>query len=518
MAASARSGFWAGLFGGAITTAAIYFGLFTGGVPAVAMGLWERSLRLIPMELFSYLIVRLKFAAKPAAFWGMLATLIVVWGVVGAIATRWSSSRRVVATVILAWLVAVGLLSVLAFPPAFAYFSAFLTAEGGEVTTVAVFVRLLAAILGYGILFAVPYALLWRVLWRGATSGPSPLGRMTRRELLSRAVILAVASASGTLAARWLHGAARRAVVLGQSLFDRITELPREITPTEQFYIVSKNPPGFDPTLDVRKWTLEVGGLVARPSRFTFEELRAMPAVDQVQTLECISNEVGGDLISTAKWRGVRLRDVLLRCGGPSPSALKVAFRCADGYSEAHPIDDAMNPTILLAYEMNGELLPTTHGYPLRLLVPGLYGMKNPKWITKIEVVSTDFQGYWEASGWSDEAVIKTMSKFTTTAPTHHAGEVELGGVAYGGDRSVKGVEYSVDGGKTWLKAGLQPPLGPFTWVLWAALWKPTAPGEYTLKVRARDGNGIFQTSRETPTLPDGASGYHTLRVRILKS
>ncbi len=517
MLPTARAGFWAGLVGGVITAAAIYLGLFTGGVPAVAIGLWERSLRLIPLELFSFLIVRLKFAAKPAAFWGMLATLAVVCGLVGATIARWFSPGRVVATALKAWLVASGLLTLLALSPAFAYFSAFLTAEGDEVAPLSIFVRLLTAILGYGLLFAVPYAVLARVLQRDVTPGSAPMDRMTRREVLSRALVFVAASAAGTLAARWLEGASQRAVALAQSLFARIRELPSEITPNEHFYIVSKNPPGFDPTLDVRKWSLEVGGLVARPTRFTFEELRAMPAVEQVQTLECISNEVGGDLISTARWRGVRLRDVLLRCGGPSPTALRVAFRCADGYSEAHPIDDAMNPTTLLAYEMNGEPLPKAHGYPLRLLVPGLYGMKNPKWITKIEVVNSDFQGYWEASGWSDEAVVKTMSKFTTNAPTYHLGEVDLGGVAYGGDRSIKDVEYSVDGGKTWQKVALKPPLGLFTWVLWAALWKPAAPGEYVLKVRARDGNGILQISKETPTLPDGASGYHTLRVRIVK-
>ena len=153
----------------------------------------------------------------------------------------------------------------------------------------------------------------------------------------------------------------------------------------------------------------------------------------------------------------------------------------------------------------------------MRLLVPGLFGMKNPKWITRIELVDYDFQGYWERSGWSDEAVVKTMSKFTTLPRTARLEEVALGGVAYGGDRGVREVEVSMDGGKTWQKADTKAPIGPFTWVLWAALWKPTAPGEYTLKVRAKDGGGVVQIAKETPTLPDGASGYHTLRVRVRK-
>jgi DMSO/TMAO reductase YedYZ molybdopterin-dependent catalytic subunit len=196
---------------------------------------------------------------------------------------------------------------------------------------------------------------------------------------------------------------------------------------------------------------------------------------------------------------------------------VKVAFHCADGYTEAIPLGDAMNPTTLLAYEMNGEPLPPAHGFPARLLVPGLFGMKNPKWIRRIEVVDHDFQGYWEKSGWSDEAVVKTMSKATTLQRTHTLGEVPVGGVAYAGDRGIKEVEYSVDGGKTWQKAEVKPALGPFTWVLWAAVWTPAGPGEYTVKVRATDGSGVLQPAKETPTLPDGASGYHTLRVRVRK-
>lgn len=517
MGRPARLGFLAGLLSGSITTAAMYVGLFTGGVPAVAMGLWERTRRMLPAELLAFPIAGLKFAAKPLAFWATLTVLVLGWGVLGALLPRWAPARRVPPAVVRAWLVAAGLLALLALAPAFAYFSAFLTAEGDEIAPIAVVLHLLTAILGYGLLFAVPYALLLRATPQEAPPAQSAADELTRRELLMRAVMLIAASTVGTLVAQGARMVARPVAAFAQSLFARINELPSEITANEQFYVVSKNPPGFDPIVDVTKWSLDVGGLVAQPRRFTYDELRAMPAVEQVQTLECISNEVGGDLISTARWRGVRLRDLLLRAGGPSPTAVRVAFRCADGYSEAHPIDDALNPTTILAYEMNGDPLPKAHGFPLRLLVPGLYGMKNPKWITKIEVVNTDFQGYWEASGWSDEAVVKTMSKFSTDAPSYRVGEVALGGVAYGGDRGILEVEYSVDGGKTWQRGEVKPPLGPFTWVLWAALWTPTAVGEYTLKVRARDGKGVLQIARETRPLPDGASGYHSLRIRIVK-
>jgi hypothetical protein len=203
------------------------------------------------------------------------------------------------------------------------------------------------------------------------------------------------------------------------------------------------------------------------------------------------------------------------------PTAFKIAFRCADGYSESLPIVDALQQDTLLVWEMNGQPLPPAHGFPVRLLVPGLFGMKNPKWITRIEAVDYDFQGYWERSGWSDEAVVKSMSKFTTPRGRHMAPsvgeELGLGGVAYAGDRTIKSVEVSTDDGKSWTAAAVKPPLGRYTWVLWGALWKPTAAGEYTLKVRARDGAGVLQIARHTDTLPDGASGYHTIRLRVKK-
>lgn len=511
MSGSVRAGFWAGVVAGGIAVSAIYLGLFTSGIPAVALALWEDVMRLIPLRVFSFLIVRLKFAAKPAAFWGMLLVLVLLYGALGALLARW---RGAVARALAAWVIVAGALGAIAHRPAAGYLAARISAEGGSTgggLTVA------AAIAGYAALFAVVYAIMMRLFTRRPTPLSAAGEGMTRRDLLSRAVLLALAATAGAGAARWMQTALHTASVAAQSLWTKIRGLPPEMTPNDRFYVVSKNPPGFDPELDAERWTLEVAGMVPTPLKLTYEQVRAMPAVEQHQTLECISNEVGGDLISNAVWKGVRLRDVLQRAGGPSAKALKVAFRCADGYTESIPIVDAMNPTTLLAYQMNGERLPPKHGYPLRLLVPGLFGMKNPKWITRIEVVDYDFQGYWERSGWSDEAVVKTMSKFTTLPRTGSVEEIGLGGVAYAGDRGIQDVELSTDGGKTWRKAEVKPALGPFTWVLWAATWTPSGPGEYTLKVRTRDGGGIMQTPKEAPTLPDGASGYHTLRVRIRK-
>jgi DMSO/TMAO reductase YedYZ molybdopterin-dependent catalytic subunit len=227
---------------------------------------------------------------------------------------------------------------------------------------------------------------------------------------------------------------------------------------------------------------------------------------------------VGGDLISNALWKGVKFRDIIALAGGVSPKAVRFALRAADGYTEGIPVVEAMHQDTMLAYEMNGERLPHSHGFPVRMLAPGLFGMKNPKWLTKIEAVSTQFTGYWQASGWSDEAVVQTTG--IIRVPNKNAlplGEIELGGVAYSGDRGIQEVEVSADDGKTWKKADLKKPLGPYTWTFWAALWTPTGPGQYTLKARARDGGGLLQTSKETPTLPDGATGYHAIRVRVRK-
>ena len=524
MSPSVRAGFWAGLVAGGVATVAITLGFFTDGVPVLALALWERTLRLIPMDVFAFFIVRLKFAAKPSAYWGMLTAATVLWGMLGAVL----GVRRlpVVLRASAAWAVSAVVLGLLTYGPAAQALEARRSAAGQAGSAAP---AVLAAIALAALIYAVVFALVSAVLDRRPrptggrrtptdNSGPERTAAdLTRRELLHRAVVVSLAGAAGSAAARYLLAAAGRTTAMAQSLFARIKGLPPEITPNDRFYVVSKNPPGFDPDVDGDKWLLQVGGLVDQPVRITYPQLRAMPAVEQVQTLECISNEVGGDLISNAKWKGVRLRDILARAGGPGAKAVKVAFHCADGYTESLPLGDAMNPTTLLVYEMNGEPLPKVHGFPARLLVPGLFGMKNPKWITRIEIVDFDFQGYWEKSGWSDEAVVKTMSKATTLQRTVSLGEVPVGGVAYGGDRGIKEVAYSVDGGKTWQNAELKAPLGPFTWVLWAAVWTPAAPGEYTVKIRAKDGAGVLQSAKDTATLPDGASGYQTLRVRVRK-
>lgn len=293
------------------------------------------------------------------------------------------------------------------------------------------------------------------------------------------------------------------------------SKLPPEVTDTDDFYVISKN--FSDPTVNENGWLLKVTGLVATPLALAATDLRAMPSVTFLRTMECISNDVGGDLISDGQWTGVPLHLVLERAGLKA-EATKIQFGCYDGYSTALPRDAALDEHTILAFALNGAPLPQRHGFPARLIIPARYGMKNPKWITTITPTTDDYLGYWEQQGWSDNAIIQTMARIDT--PTHsdtlHVGtEVGIGGIAFAGDRGIRRVEVSVDGGQTWQDAALQPPLGPYTWVYWAHAWTPTQPGNTAILVRATDGTGTAQTADQADPIPDGATGYHRIQVSV---
>jgi hypothetical protein len=178
------------------------------------------------------------------------------------------------------------------------------------------------------------------------------------------------------------------------------------------------------------------------------------------------------------------------------------------------------SPEIVVAYRLNGAALPDAHGFPARVLVPGHYGMKGPKWLDSIELVAGVADGYWEQQGWDREAVVKTTARFdvpTDGSLLHVNAQATLAGVAFAGARGVQGVEWTSNGGRTWTPANLEPPLSPLTWVRWQAIWTPSSDGSFYLMVRARDDTGQLQTSEDMPSYPSGASGYHRVSVYVGK-
>lgn len=319
---------------------------------------------------------------------------------------------------------------------------------------------------------------------------------------------LGVFDIAKSLIGSWLQSGSGR-VTGGDGVFPNIDSLALEVTPTPDFYQVSKN--AFDPHVDLRSWKLEVAGMVGQALNLTLEDLMSLPPIEQYATLCCISNEVGGDLIGNARWRGVRLRDVLERAG-PSVGVVDIVLRARDDYADSIPLERALGDGTLLVYEMNGEPLSPEHGFPLRLIVPGIYGMKNVKWITRIEAVGYDFKGYWQRRGWDDRAEYKTMSRIDAPTTTVKEGTA-IAGIAFAGDRGISKVEVSTDGGRTWESAEIKSALSPFTWVLWQKQWSPDRSGKHRVVVRATDGRDVTQTAQYAPPAPDGSSGYHSVVI-----
>jgi DMSO/TMAO reductase YedYZ molybdopterin-dependent catalytic subunit len=286
-----------------------------------------------------------------------------------------------------------------------------------------------------------------------------------------------------------------------------------EITANKDFYIVSKNL--IDPAVDGNAWRLRVGGAVKTMLDLKYVDVLAMPAVEQYTTLQCISNEVGGDLMSSALWKGVPLR-MVLDLAGVQPSAAFVSFRSNDDYSDTIPLDFARQDGVVLAYEMNGERLPDKHGFPLRMLSPGKYGMKHPKWITEIALLDKETLGYWQQRGWDQTARMNTSTRIDTPRDGDDiSGSVyRINGIAFAGNRGISRVEVSTDGGKEWQDAALKPALSPYAWALWYYDWTNVPQsGRAAIVARATDGTGDPQIPNEAPPYPSGATGYPRVTV-----
>jgi DMSO/TMAO reductase YedYZ molybdopterin-dependent catalytic subunit len=302
--------------------------------------------------------------------------------------------------------------------------------------------------------------------------------------------------------------------------------LASELTPTDLFYRVDINP--VPPTVDANSWRLVVKGLVNTPLTITYEQLRSMASIPQIATLECISNKIANDFIGTAIWNGIKLKSVLDQAG-LKPNAKYIVFRCADGYDVGIPLERGLQEGSILAYGMNGETLNAKHGFPVRAIIPGLYGMMNPKWITEIEVIDRVYEGYWQKKGWANNARYNTHSYIVIpgNAPIRKifrnlgsvnaiVGEqIPIAGVAFAGDRGISTIQVSSDGGATWKDAKVKNPLSPYSWVIWTTELDVTTGRDYKIVVRAIDKTGKIQTGEVREPFPSGATGYHTVEASV---
>lgn len=285
------------------------------------------------------------------------------------------------------------------------------------------------------------------------------------------------------------------------------------ITPTSEHYVVTQN--AVDPMVDSSLWRLEVEGLVGQSGTYTYEEIQKLPSTSRAITLECISNGPGGRLISTAIWQGVSLRTLLHKHGGSQPGARYIAFYGVDGYTVSLPLDEVLAVDPILAWRMNGVELPMSHGYPLRVLIPGRYGEENPKWLTRVELTDHFVGGLYADQGWYNGPLRTTTRIDRPTGHVPFSSNIQLGGIAFAGNRGIQRVEVSVDGGTSWNTAKLDPPLSQDSWVLWTWEWTPLLPGRYTLVARSIDGTGELQTSKKMGTVPNGSTGYHSVTVQV---
>jgi DMSO/TMAO reductase YedYZ molybdopterin-dependent catalytic subunit len=504
---SRRFGFAAGVVAAVVMLLAIVILRALSEVTSLVEVIAEGLLVLMPGALFSTVLDALQHAAKPLFYLGIVVGMVLVGGVLG----RWYGERpgwRQAGRIVLGvWLV-FGLV-------VYTLLGAGVFGQRLQAGPIWHGVSLLLVFAVYGVTLVHVHGLL-----AGRVEG---VADDSRRQLLRDigATLVGTVVLGGAWRV-WAGGlqSGGAPVASGPALaiapnaapFD-IKGLSPEVTATDGFYTVSKN--FIDPSVAAGSWRLKIDGLVDKPLELTMDQLQALPASEGYYTLMCISNEIGGDLWGNALWKGVKLR-YLLEQAGVHTDAMKAVFSAADDYKDSVLLERALHPDALLAYEMNGEPLGREHGFPARLLIPGIYGMKNVKWLTGISIVATDFKGFWQNQGWDDAAPYQTESRIDVplSRATVSAGALSVGGVAYAGDRTIQSVEVSTDRGQTWQAAQVKPGLSPYTWQLWRADLQVDRNVK-DLRVRATDGLGHPQVREEAPPFPSGATGYHDVTIAV---
>ena len=494
---AALFGFGWGALAGLVLVALMYLAGVLLGLSPLPQLLNQPILSLLPGFVFGFLIDTLQHAGKVVEELGLIVAMVVALGLLGsawAIAyLRWQMRYLALAFAGIGWVV----VSVILLPLGGA---GFLGLNDGPATP---------------LIWAALFAIYGVVLQLGG----DPPGRQAadgdRRRLLSALPIGVGVVSLGLLAWRLLPDWYRAVFTSPEA---GLRGPSPEVTPVGNFYIVSKNL-GVDPSVDAQGWALSVGGSVQKPLRLSLSDLRGLTGATEYVTMECISNNVGGGLMSTGSFTGVRLRD-LLAMASPKADGTWAAFKARDGYTESIPMSLVQGaPEIMVAYDLDGAPLPMSHGFPARMLIPGHYGMKGPKWLDSIDLVNHESGGFWEQQGWDHNAIIKTTARidWPRDGDLVKLGPISVAGVAFAGTRGISQVELSTDGGSTWKPVPFKAPLSPLTWVLWTFDWTPAREGAYRLMVRATDGMGAAQDSRGAASYPSGASGYHSVQVDISK-
>ncbi|MEX0869480.1 MAG: molybdopterin-dependent oxidoreductase, partial [Nitriliruptoraceae bacterium] len=360
----------------------------------------------------------------------------------------------------------------------------------------------------------------------GPLESPTDPPKPSRREFLTWAGGLtggAVAAATAGTVLRNRIGAAAApapsatpstppATTNGGFAIDGLSPL---ITPNDEFYRIDTA--FVPPRVDADSHVVRISGMVDQPFEISYAELLDRADVEADVHLACVSNEIGGDLVGNARWTGVPLTELLDEAGVQAP-VNQVVGRAVDGWTGGFPLDVVYDGRpALVAVLMNGEPLPVAHGFPVRLVISGLYGyVSDTKWLEEIELTTFDaYDAYWITRGWAREGPVKTHSRIDVPRGGTQltAGARVIAGVAWAGERGVDGVEVSIDG-EPWRAATRGEELARTSWRQWRIDWN-AEPGTHILRVRATDGDGEVQTSETARPFPDGASGYHTVTVTV---